>query len=319
MEPGLMPETAWTFKPLAAPLGLCLSPGMGAERVGRGRAKRVAAVTGAAALALGLAGVLAVGLRQPRLDRDWVEHLAVMPDIRMRPDGFALGPAYDWSYNANGPTRKATTDFEARYNDLRDVWFVLEPQPGGGYAAHTLVLFEFAGDRLIGLTVEARREDGEDYDPLLGLFNQYELAYVWSTAKELLNRRAVYLAKDVYVYPLRLSAAQERRFLTEVLRETRAVSTRPRFYNTLTSNCTNELAKTAGLDWHYSWVLTGYSPERLFALKLIPGETLGAARDRAHMSQALRRWNATPSREFDRLLLSELRRRHGDPAPPPGR
>jgi hypothetical protein len=252
---------------------------------------------------------LAVLLRQPRLDRDWVEHLAVLPAVETGRGGFTVAPATDWSYDASGPTRKETVSFTARWGDLRNVWFVLEPQPGGAYAAHTLVLFEFAGDRLIGLTVEARREAGEEYDPALGLLNKYELAYVWSTAKELLNRRAVYLAKDVYVYPLQLSAEQEQDFLRAVLQETRELSAAPRFYNTLTSNCTNELAKTAGLDWHYSWVLTGYSPERLFTLGLIPGRDLAAVRRRAHMSAALRSWNGLTSREFDRVLLRELRAR----------
>jgi hypothetical protein len=256
------------------------------------------------------AGALGVLARTPRADRDWVEHLALTPAVALRPDGFTVGPATDWTYDATGPTRKDTVSFSARYADLRNVWFVLEPQPGGDYAAHTLVLFEFAGDRIIGLTVEARREADEGYDPVLSLFNNYELAYVWSTAKELLNRRAVFLKKDVYVYPLQLSADQERRFLKAVLAKTRAVAERPRFYNTLTSNCTNELAKAAGLDWHPSWVLTGHSAERLFELGLIPGDDLGPVTANAHLSHVLRSWNGASSDNFDRLLLAELRRRH---------
>lgn len=274
--------------------------------------RRMLAGAGAVLLAGGLLALGIVASRTPRLDRDWVEHLAVMPTVETGRGAFALGPAYDWSYDAAGPTRKDTVDFSARYDDLRNVWFVLEPQPGGDYAAHTLVLFEFAGDRIIGLTVEARREADEAYDPLLGALNKYELAYVWSTAKELLNRRAVFLKKQVYIYPLALRAEQEQAFLRKLLAQTRAVSTEPRFYNTFTSNCTNELAKTAGLGWHYSWVLTGYSPERLSALGLIPGETLAAAATKARIDPALRGWNGVPSADFDRLLLAELRARHGD-------
>jgi hypothetical protein len=272
--------------------------------------RRPLAALGLVALAGLLAVVALVLLRAPRLDRDWVEHLALTPRVEMAQDRFAVGPVTDWSYDAGGPTRKQTIDFSARYDELRNVWFVLEPQPGGDYAAHTLVLFEFAGDRIIGLTVEARREADEDYDPLLGLFNSYELAYIWSTSKELLNRRAVFLSKEVYVYPLRLSPGQKDRFLRKLLRQTQRVSAEPRFYNTLTSNCTNELAKTAGLDWHYSWVLTGYSPERLFELGLIPGDSLAAARAKARMDPQLRRWNGLPAPAFDKALLAELRARH---------
>ena len=266
---------------------------------------------GAAALLVLLAAGAAVAARTPRLDRDWVEHLAVLPTVDMLAEGFSVAPATDWSYDAQGPTRKDTVAFGADYADLRNVWFVLEPQPGGEYAAHTLVLFEFAGDRIVGVTVEARREEGEPYDPLRGLFNQYEQSYIWSTAKELLNRRAVFLEKEVYVYPLRLTPQQEQGFLRAVLRQTRRLAATPRFYNTLTSNCTNELAKSAGLGWHYSWVLTGYSPQRLFALGLIPGEDLSAVRRKARIDDRLRGWNALSSRDFDRALLRELRARHG--------
>ncbi|HEX8569315.1 MAG TPA: DUF4105 domain-containing protein [Caulobacteraceae bacterium] len=277
----------------------------------RALVKRAAAGVAVVAAASGLlAGGYAFS-QTPRLDRAWVEHLAVLPRVDVDQRGFAVAPATDWSYDAAGPVRKESVAFSAAFADLRNVWFVLEPQPGGGYAAHTLVLFEFADDRVIGLTVEARREADEAYDPLLGLFNRYELAYVWSTARELLNRRAVYLAKEVYVYPLALSPQQRLDFLKAALEETRSVSEKPRFYNTFTSNCTNELARTAGLGWHYSWVLTGYSPQRLFDLGLIPGESLEDAKARARLTAQLRRWNAMPKAQFDRTLLRELRARHG--------
>lgn len=267
---------------------------------------------GLAVLAVIVLFALSVLTQTPRLDRKWAEHLAVMPDIQLRDDGFALGPATDWTYAPDGPVAKGTASFDAKFADLKNLWFMVEPQPGGDYAAHTLVLFEFAGDRIIGVTVEARREADEEYDAIQGLFNKFELAYIWSTAKELLTRRAVFLKKDVFVYPLALTAEQKQGFLRSMLENTVDVSQHPRFYNTLTSNCTNELAKAAKLDWHYSWVLTGYSTQRLFELKLIPGDDLDAARAQAKVDAEIRSWNGLPSSEFDRALLAELRRRFGE-------
>ncbi len=264
-----------------------------------------------------LAAALSIMLRAPRLDRNWVEHLARMPDIAMREDGFSLGPATDWTYAADGPTAKATVDFAASYADLKNVWFMVEPQPGGNYAAHTLLLFEFAGDRIIGVTVEARREADEEYDPVAGIFNKFELAYIWSTAKEVLTRRAVYLAKDIYVYPLTLTAQQKSDFLKALLQQTQAVQARPRFYNTLWSNCTNELAKVARIPWHFSFILTGYSPQYLYRLGYIPGADFAAAKQLAKLDPEIRAWNTLPSAEFDRAVLAELRRRHGGKAAQP--
>jgi hypothetical protein len=121
-----------------------------------------------------------------------------------------------------------------------------------------------------------------------------------------------YLDKQVYVYPLALSDQQEGDFLKALIGQTVEVSARPRFYNTFTSNCTNELAKVAKLDWHYSWVLTGYSPQRLFELKMIPGATFDAARATALMSEEIGGWNDLGAAEFDAALLGQLRKRYGE-------
>lgn len=255
--------------------------------------------------------ILPVVTAQPRLDREWVDNLAIMPVVEWTETGFALDRATDWTYTDEGPARQITVPFAANYDDLRNVWFVVEPQPGGDYAAHTLILFEFTGDRIIGLTVEARLEKGETYDAIAGMFNRFELAYVWSTARDLLDRRATFLDKLVYVYPLQLSDTQEKDFLRALLQQTVEVSTHPHFYNTFTSNCTNELAKVAKFDWHYSWVLTGYSPQYLFDQKMIPGATFDGAKETALMSKEIASWNGLSSTEFDAALMSELRTRYG--------
>lgn len=254
--------------------------------------------------------------QQPRTDRDWVENLSVMPKVDLRADDFALDPVMDWSYTADGPATKASTTFTAKYADVRNAWFMVEPQPGQPYAAHTLILFEFTDDRIVGLTVEARLEKTETYSAVDGLFNRFELAYMWNTAKELLTRRATFLNKDIYVYPLALSQDQKQAFLQGLLKRTVAIETKPRFYNTLASNCTNELAKVAKLDWHISWILTGYSPQRLFDLKMIPGASFAEAQSHALIGDEIRSWNDLPSRDFDRTLLAELHRRHGETVGP---
>ncbi|HOY79030.1 MAG TPA: DUF4105 domain-containing protein [Hyphomonadaceae bacterium] len=247
----------------------------------------------------------------PRLDRDWTENLAVMPKVTINGDDFALDPVMDWTYTADSIATKDSISFAAKISDVKNIWLMVEPQPGQPYAAHTLLLFEFPDDRIVGLTVEARLEKDETYDAVEGMLNKYELAYMWNTAREVLERRAVYLDKDIYIYPLTLSGEQKQAFLRGLLERSVDIQIHPRFYNTLFSNCTNELAKTAGLAWHPSWILTGYSPQRLYDLKMIPGQTFAAARDLAFIRDQLRSWNELPSRDFDRTLLAELHRRHG--------
>ncbi len=273
--------------------------------------KRSWATAGIAAFAFVVAFFASLSLAKPRLDREWTENLAVMPKVTMDQEEFALDPVMDWTYTADGPATKGSTTFAARFAELKNLWLMVEPQPGQPYAAHTLLLFEFPEDRIVGLTVEARLEKDEIYSAIDGMLNKYELAYMWNTAKELLTRRAVFLKKETDVYPLTLSREQKQSFLRSLLDRAVDIQIHPRFYNTFASNCTNELAKAAKLAWHPSWILTGYSPQRLFGLKIIPGATFGAAKEQARMDKEIVSWNDLSSQDFNHALLSELRRRAG--------
>jgi hypothetical protein len=78
------------------------------------------------------------------------------------------------------------------------------------------------------------------------------------------------------------------------------------------SNCTNELAKVAQIPWHYSFILTGYSPQYLYRLKYIPGPDFATAKSQARLDVEIRPWNSLSSADFDKALLAELRKRHGE-------
>lgn len=270
---------------------------------------------------LGLAGALiALGLAAcamtPRNDRLWTPYLSHTSDVETSATRFTVTPVTDWTYTADGAEMQNYLRGQS-YDmaELRNVWFVLEPQPGSTLAAHTFLMFEFTNDRLLGVTIEARREADEDYSAVRGAFNAFELAYVWGTARDLMTRRAVLLNHDLYMYPTQLSDEQRTRILQHLLERTQSLETSPRFYNTFTSNCTNELAKATKLRWHPAYILTGLSDEHLYRLGFIPGESFAQAHQRANVADFIRSHNGLPSNAaFDRALLTEMRRRSGAPS-----
>lgn len=271
----------------------------------RRRPLRAAAAALAVALIFGLASCVTTA---PRNDRNWYPYLSRTAHVDL--GRFTIRPVSDWRYQAAGPTEETYTEATHDFAKLRNVWFVVEPQPGMTYAAHTLLLFEFEGDRLLGVTIEARREANEDYSAFDGIWNRFELAYHWASARDLLTRRVVMLGHDVFVYPLAIEDAQKRELLTNILARTEALETHPRFYNTIFSNCTNELAKATSLGWHYSFVATGYADEHLFAKHIIPGASFEAAHAQSDMTAFIRAHNDIASGAvFDAALLTELRRR----------
>lgn len=249
----------------------------------------------------------------PRQDRDWYPYLSHTPQVEISDTSFSVAPVSDWSYVFERETSttylpSASYDFD----QLRAVWFMLEPQPGSQLAAHTLLLFEFEGDRLLGLTIEARREQGEEYSALRGQFNAFELIYIWATARDLLVRRATMLDHEVFVYPVSITDEQNRNLLRRLLARSQSLSHTPRYYNTVVSNCTNELAKAAGFHWAPAYIFTGRSDEYLYRRGIIPGASFEQAHARSDMTEFIQALNEAPPETFDRSLLAELRRRNAN-------
>ena len=263
----------------------------------------------AAILLILLLGATEFADRPARLQRNWYPYLANTTRVQLDGDRFTVAPVTDWSYAASGPTSQTYVSASHNISNVQGVWFVVEPDPKLSFAAHTFMLFEFPGDHLLGLTIEARREANEDYSALAGTFNQFELAYLWGTAHDLLTRRAVMLQHRVMIYPVNIPRDQMQTMLRNVLARTQSLEYTPRYYNTLFSNCTNELAKAAGFHWAPAFILTGESDEYLFNRHLLNAPSLAVARQRAEMERFIVTLNNTPERDFDGRLLAELHRR----------
>lgn len=235
----------------------------------------------ALAVALALGFILSVFLKTPRHDRDWGVGVSRMPVFETMPDGqwrLHNMRAFEFSaHHAAKDWRETTLDPA----DLEEIWFFTEPFPAFKGAAHTFISFVFGGetDQTIAISVEARKERGEVYSGFNGLFNKFELIYLWSTEKDVLTRIAIGLDHDLYAYKLDVTTEQSREILDHFIERTNELKDRPRFYNTITSNCTNELVKSingafpGALPWHFSHVLTGYAARRLHHLGFLDHET----------------------------------------------
>ena len=256
-------------------------------------------------------GSLANMLSPPRQDRHWYPYLSHTPHVEITETSFTVSPVSDWSYEYD---RETDTTYQPSasysFDELRRVWFMLEPQPGSQLAAHTLLLFEFSDDRILGLTIEARRAEGEEYSAFHGQFNAFELIYIWATARDLLIRRATMLDHEVFVYPVAITDEQSRTLLRHLLERSQSLEHTPRYYNTIVSNCTNELAKAAGFHWAPAYVLTGRSDEYLYRRGIIPGASFYQAHVRSDVTDFVQALNHAPRESFDRELLAELRRRN---------
>ena len=141
----------------------------------------------------------------------------------------------------------------------------------GEAIAHTIVSFGFADGAHLAFSIETRKERGEPYSAIAGFFKQYELAVVAADERDVVRVRSNVRGEDVRLYRLRMSPDQARLLLRAYVAEANDIAARPRFYNTVTANCTTlvyELVQTVhpGLPLDPRILISGYLPDYVYEL-----------------------------------------------------
>jgi hypothetical protein len=268
---------------------------------------------------LGLA-VVWLGYRfflvQPSNQGDWEYGMQTLPHVTVDGDLVTVQHVRDFRWSASGPLASDYVDRSFDVNNLERVWFVEEPftvAPFTGFhgVAHTYFVFDFQDQPPVAVSVEARRHRGEQYDVVSGLFNEYELIYVWGTERDVTGRRAVLEKNQLYMYPLVGSLDSGRQLFLDLAQTSRQLESEPRFYNSLTSNCTNELAKVANqaepgaIPPNIGLVFPGYADRELYELGFIPRDApLETIRERFAIRDVVQATIDDP--DYSQLLRSRL-------------
>lgn len=264
----------------------------------------VVAVVIVAALVYAVAG-------RPSNQRDWAPNEAVLATAETVGDTVIIRNVRNTTYRSDADYTPAYYDARFDLKDLRRVWFAVVPFSASSPMAHTFVSFEFAGPRFVAISVEARKERGETYGPVKGMFRRYELMYVIADERDAIGLRAVHRGDDVYLYPVRTDPEHARAMFVGMLAQANELARHPRFYHTLLENCTSTIvghvnALVPGrVPFSYRWVLTGYADELAYDLGLIDtGVPRNALRSRYGVSAAARA--AADSVNFSAAIRSGL-------------
>lgn len=246
-------------------------------------------------------GVLAVGCAavygwvhsvKPSLTRDWAPDLVRAARAEVDGSRVTIHDVRDFRY-------RSTTDWDTAWYDatydtrqLSRAWFIVEPFSGFEGAAHTMVSFGFDDGRFVTFSVEIRREKGETFSAVGGLFRQFEIVYVVGDERDLVQLRSNHRKDTVYLYPVRASKERIVAFFEDMVARMNALQAKPEFYNSITNNCTTNLVrhfeKVAGMDVPYDrrTLLPAYSDELAYALGLIDTDVpLAQVRERYRINE----------------------------------
>ena len=252
---------------------------------------------GTAIAALAIFAVLVIlFLRIPASnDRDWQPDVAVTPRATVNGELVTIHGVRNFAY-------RTETDFDARWEDRTydlgklDSVDILAVYWTGKAVAHIMVSFGFQDQDYLAVSIETRKEKGESYSTLAGFFRQYELYYVVADERDAIGVRTTYRQpqEDVYIYRLRAPLRNIRRSFLDYIQKINDMRAHPRFYNTLTTNCTTTILmhtrinpESPPLSWKI--LLSGYVPEYLYQLGRLDTaqpfadlEKLSRVNERAH-------------------------------------
>ncbi|NYE59629.1 hypothetical protein FHW58_000781 [Duganella sp. 1224] len=230
---------------------------------------------------------------KPSHDRVWADDVARMVTGTVDGDIVTLDPVrnFDWRSDTDYKVRWERRQYDLR--QLRSVDVALSYWMGPAIA-HTLVSFGFADGRYLTFSIEIRKERGESFDALAGFFKRYETVLIAADERDILRVRTNARGEDMWLYRLKMPPEMMRSLFLAYLDEGEQLRRAPRFYNTLTGNCTTIIYQMArriqpGLPLDWRLLASGYLDRYLYDLGALQGQGgFDALRQRAHITARAR-------------------------------
>ena len=178
----------------------------------------------------------------PSNDRNWQPDVAVLPYATIEDDTVTV-------HNIRNCDYRSETDHTVHHYDktfdlttLRSFDLFLSDW-GLETIVHTLVSFGFEDSSYLCISIETRKEVGEEYSSIKGFFRQYELIYIVGDERDLVRLRTNYRQGDtVYLYRIQGESIEAtRQIFLDYVKYINRLKENPEWYNALTGNCTTQI------------------------------------------------------------------------------
>ena len=209
-------------------------------------------------------------LLRPSNDRIWADDVARMMTGTVDGNHVTLHNVrnFDWRSDSDYAQRWETRRFDL--DRLESVDMIMSYWSGPAIA-HMLVSFGFGDADQVVFSVEIRPEKGEAFSEIGGFFDEFELSIVAADERDVIRVRTNVRGEDDYLYRINMPKSAMRSLLVAYIDEADRLAVTPRFYNTITANCTtlvyHMLKQIVGyLPWDFRLLLTGYLPEYVYGI-----------------------------------------------------
>lgn len=219
--------------------------------------------------AAAFAGLLIWWIRlAPSNDRDWADDVAQMVRGTVQGDCVTLQNVrnFAWRSETDYTPRWETRGYDLALLSNLDM---IVSYWSGHAIAHMLVSFGFDDGAHVVFSVEIRREKSESFSEIGGFFKEFELCIIAADEHDIVRLRTNVRREDTFLFRLNMPVAAMRSLLLAYIDEANSLARAPRFYHTITGNCTTLVWRmlkkiVRPLPFSYRVLLSGYLPEYVY-------------------------------------------------------
>jgi hypothetical protein len=253
------------------------------------------------------------GLLQPSNERNWQPDVSREPWAEVNGDLVTIHNVRNFDYRPEDKMGESNPRWEnrtVRLSQLTGLDAFLNFW-GVSWMAHPILSFQFKDAPPVAFSIETRKEKGEAYSALGGLYRQYELVYIVGDERDLVRVRTNYrMGEDVYLYRTTLPLEDVRERFLEYIRSMNELHVHPRWYNAITANCTTSIRSQRSIaarsPWDLRILLNGRIDEMFYerGMLVADGLTFPELRRRALINAAAKAADQDP--EFSHRIRSGI-------------
>ncbi|MDR6955275.1 hypothetical protein J2X65_004654 [Ancylobacter sp. 3268] len=209
----------------------------------------------------------------PSNQRDWAPDVAHGVTATVAGDNVTLHNVRNFDWRSESEASERWEERRYRLDQITgvDLFSSVWSNPA---IAHTLIGFSFADGQRVVFSAEIRRERGEAFSEIGGFFKQFELVLIAADERDIIRLRTNERRETVSLFPLQLTPGQSRALFLSFAALGNELARRPRFYQTVTTNCTTVIYRLArliapGVPFDWRILLSGYLPGYLYQQHLI--------------------------------------------------
>lgn len=212
---------------------------------------------------------------KPSNNRDWALSETVLPDASFSGEFIKIKNVRNHIWTTDKTFTPGYYDREYNINEIESLYYIITPFSDRDWPAHTMLSFTFSWGIHVVISGEVRKEQGESFDALKGVLNQFELMYVIADENDVIKLRTNYRKNNVYMYPIKTNKENIQQLFRSMVLRANKIKAEPEFYNTFWNNCTTSILTHANalridkISWTKDVLLPAHSDSIIYNLWLI--------------------------------------------------